>query len=240
MAKEAQISDHSVRRIWSAFQLKPHQTKNFKLSTDPFFIEKTRDIVGLYLNPPEKAIVLSVDEKSQTQALERTQPILPLRPGLPERQTHDYERHGTVSLFAAYDMATGKVLGNCHNRHRSEEFVKFLNKIDKAYPDDGETELHLIMDNYGTHKTDKVKRWFLRRPRFKVHFTPTSASWINMVERFFSLITEEAIRRGSFTSVQQLRRAIDEYIQEHNDDPKPFVWTKTADEIFGKINRSLS
>ncbi|WP_309401092.1 IS630 family transposase, partial [Cerasicoccus maritimus] len=237
MAEKSGISDHSVRRIWKAFGLKPHQVKGFKLSKDPMFVEKVRDIVGLYLNPPEKAIVLCVDEKSQCQALERTQPILPMRPGIPERQSHDYERHGTLSLFAAYDIATGYVLGKSHARHRSQEFLMFLKEIDTAWPDDG-NELHIIMDNYATHKTDKVQRWLDRHQRFQIHFTPTGASWINLVERFFGKITNQAIRRGSFSSVNQLRKAMDEYINMHNENPKPFQWTATPDSIFEKMNHS--
>jgi transposase len=240
MAKAAGISDHSVRRIWHAFGLKPHLTKSFKLSTDPMFVEKVRDIAALYLNPPDKAVVLCVDEKSQTQALERSQPILPLRPGLAERQTHDYIRHGTLSLFAAYDTATGRVLGHCHQRHRQVEFIRFLERIDQEFPDDGQTRLHIVMDNYGTHKTPKVCRWFARHPRFEAHFTPTGGSWLNMVERFLGKITTEAIRRGSFTSTRHLRQAIEAYIAEHNTDPKPFVWTATADSIFKKLENSLS
>jgi transposase len=220
MAKEAKISQHSVRRIWQAFGLKPHLVKNFKLSTDPMFVEKVRDIVGLYLNPPEKAIVLCVDEKSQTQALERTQPILPMKPGSPERQSHDYYRHGIVSLFTAYDVATGRVIGKCHNRHREEEFLKFMQLVDRQLP--GETQIHLVMDNLSTHKTPRVRTWFARRPRYVLHFTPTGSSWINQVERWFAKITTEAIRRGSFRSVKQLIQAIEAYIVEHNNEPKPF------------------
>jgi len=204
------------------------------------FVEKVRDIVGLYLNPPDKAIVLCVDEKSQTQALERCQPILPLRPGIAERRTHDYLRHGTLSLFAAYDAASGRVLGHCHQRHRHQEFLRFLERIDQAFPDDGKTQLHLIVDNYGTHKTSRVSRWFARHPRFHVHFTPTGSSWLNLVERFFGKITLETIRRGSFLSVRHLREAITTHIAEHNKDPKPFVWTASADSIFRKLNESLS
>jgi transposase len=227
MAKESGVSDYSVKRI-------------FKLSKDPMFVEKVRDIVGLYLNPPDNAIVLCVDEKSQTQALERSQPILPLRPGLPERQTHDYIRHGTTSLFAAYNALTGEVMGHCHQKHRHQEFLRFLDRIHEAYPDDGCTQVHIVMDNYATHKVEKVRRWFLRHPRFHVHYTPTGSSWLNLVERFFGKITHEAIRRGSFTSVKQLERAIQEYLQEHNRDPKPFAWTATADVIFRKLENSLS
>lgn len=238
MAQQTGISDHSVRRIWKAFGLKPHQVKGFKLSKDPMFVEKVRDIVGLYLNPPEKALVLCVDEKSQCQALERTQPILPMRPGIPERQSHDYERHGTLSLFAAYDTATGYVLGKSHARHRSQEFLKFLKEIDATWPDDG-NELHIIMDNYATHKTEKVQRWLNKHPRFKIHFTPTGASWINLVERFFGKITDEAIRRGSFCSAHQLKKAMDEYIDANNENPEPFKWTATAESIFTKMENSL-
>jgi transposase len=240
MAAESGVSEHSVQRIWRAFGLKPHLVKSFKLSKDPMFVEKVRDIVGLYLNPPDHAIVLCVDEKSQTQALERTQPILPLRPGIPERQTHDYERHGTTSLFAAYDTLTGKVLGHCHQKHRHQEFLRFLDRIEKAYPDDGKTSVHIVMDNYATHKVEKVRRWFLRRPRFQVHYTPTSSSWLNLVERFFGKITDEAIRRGSFTSVRQLEKAIEAYVKEHNEQPKPFVWTATPEKIFSRLENSLS
>lgn len=241
MAKAAGISDHSVLRIWRAYGLKPHLVKSFKLSQDPMFVEKVRDIVGLYLNPPEKAIVLCVDEKSQVQALERSQPILPLRPGIPERQTHDYLRHGTTSLFAAYDAASGQVIGRCHQRHRHQEFLRFLDLLEANVPAQSPgTAIHLIMDNYGTHKVDKVKRWLLRHPRFQIHFTPTGSSWINLVERFFAKITEEAIRRGSFKSVKELRTAIDHYIAEHNKHPKPFVWTASADLIFKKLENSLS
>jgi transposase len=240
MAKRAGISDHSVRRIWKAFGLKPHQTKSFKLSSDPYFVEKVRDIVGLYMAPPHGAIVFSVDEKSQCQALERTQPMLKMKPGAPERQTHDYQRHGTTSLFAALNVATGEVVGNCHRRHRQQEFLKFLNLLDESVPEVEGQEVHIVMDNYATHKTEKVKRWFLRRPRFHIHFTPTSASWINQVERWFALITGECIRRGSFRSVRALEKAINDYIAEHNKDPKPFQWTATPEGIFEKITGSLS
>jgi transposase len=240
MAKEAGISDHSVLRIWRAYGLKPHVVKGFKLSKDPMFVEKVRDIVGLYLNPPDKAIVLCVDQKSQTQALERSQPILPLRPGIPERQTHDYFRHGTTSLFAAYDIASGEVIGRCHQRHRHQEFLRFLDLLEEKVPEQAGIEVHLILDNYGTHKVDKVKRWLPRHPRFQVHFTPTGSSWINLAERFFGKITEEAIRRGSFRSVKELQVAIENYIADHNKNPKPFVWTASADLIFKKLENSLS
>lgn len=237
MAKEAKISQHSVRRIWQAFGLKPHLVKSFKLSSDPMFVEKVRDITGLYLNPPEKAIVLCVDEKSQTQALERTQPILPMGPGRPERQSHDYYRHGIVSLFTAYDVATGRVIGKCHSRHREEEFLKFMNLVDRQIAP--ETQIHLVLDNLATHKTPRVRNWFARRPHYVLHFTPTGSSWINQVERWFSKITTEAIRRGSFSSVKQLIEAIEAYIVEHNQEPKPFRWTATANSIFEKISASL-
>ena len=240
MAKKAGISDHSVRRIWKAFGLKPHQTKSFKLSSDPYFVEKVRDIAGLYLDPPHGAIVFCVDEKSLCQALERTQPMLPMKPGAPDRQTHDYERHGTTSLFAALNVATGEVIGNCHRRHRHQEFLKFLKQLDESVPEVEGQEIHIVMDNYATHKTEKVQRWFLRHPRFHVHFTPTSSSWINQVERWFALITEECIRRGSFRSVKQLEKAISHYIEENNNNPKPFNWTATPEAIFDKITGSLS
>lgn len=239
MAKKSGISHNSVKRIWQAFGLKPHLVKGFKLSSDPMFVEKVRDIVGLYLNPPENALVFSVDEKSQTQALERSQPILPMRPGIPEQQTHDYIRHGTTSLFAALNVLSGEVTGSCHSRHRHQEFLKFLNRLDKEIPEEDGVEIHIIMDNYATHKVEKVTRWFARRPRFQIHFTPTGSSWINQIERWFAKLTEECIRRGSFTSVRDLQKAIDGYIAEHNRDPKPFVWTATAESIFQKIQHTV-
>jgi transposase len=224
-----------VLRIWKAFGLKPHLQETFKLSTDPFFVEKVRDVVGLYVNPPEqtRALVLCVDEKSQVQALERTQPLLPLGPGQAERRTHDYVRHGTTSLFAALDIATGKVIGQCHRQHRHQEFLSFLRRIDKEVPPG--LEIHLVMDNYATHKTPKVAAWFKKHPRYHLHFTPTSASWLNQVERWFARITEERIRRSAFRSVAELERAILDYIEENNRNPKPFVWTATADLILGKV-----
>lgn len=237
MAREANISQHSVRRIWQAFGLKPHLVKSFKLSSDPMFVEKVRDIVGLYLNPPEKAIVLCIDEKSQTQALERTQPILPMGPGRPERQSHDYYRHGIVSLFSAYDVATGRVIGKCHSRHREEEFLKFMKLVDSNLP--REAQVHIVLDNLATHKTPRVRNWFARRPHYVLHFTPTGSSWINQVERWFAKITTETIRRGSFNSVKHLIEAIERYIAQHNSDPKPFRWTATANSIFDKISASL-
>lgn len=236
LAKKVGLSQSAVVRIWHSFGLQPHRSETFKLSTDPLLVEKVRDIVGLYLNPPEHAIVLCVDEKSQVQALDRTQPILPMRPGLPEQRTSDYERHGTTSLFAALDIATGKVIGECHRRHRHQEFLKFMRLVDSKLPADA-GEVHLVLDNYGTHKTPKVIRWFARHPRYHLHFTPTSGSWVNQVERWFAEITEKRIRRGSFLSVQSLEKAIEEYLQYNDEHPKPFVWTADADLILGKIQR---
>ena len=236
LAEKVGLSQSAVVRIWNSFGLQPHRTETFKLSTDPYLVEKVRDIVGLYLNPPEHAIVLCVDEKSQVQALDRTQPILPLRPGLPEQRTNDYERHGTTSLFAALDIATGKVIGECHRRHRHQEFLKFLDLVDSKLPPD-EREVHLVLDNYGTHKAPKVIRWFARHPRYHLHFTPTCGSWVNQVERWFAKITEKRIRRGSFDSVRSLEKAIKEYLKHNNENPKPFVWTADADLILGKIQR---
>jgi transposase len=233
MATATGLSQSAIVRIWNTFGLQPHRSETFKLSTDPLFVEKTRDIVGLYMSPPERAIVLCLDEKSQVQALDRTQPIFPMRPGIPERQTHDYVRHGVTSLFAALDIATGKIIGSCHRRHRHQEFLRFLRKIDSEIPID--LEVHLVLDNYATHKQPQVKRWFARHPRFILHFTPTSASWLNQVERFFAEITRRRIRRGTFTSVPDLERAIREYLAHHNAAAKAFTWTATADMIFAKI-----
>ena len=235
MAKEMGMSQSAVSRIWRAFGLQPHRQETFKLSTDPLFVEKTRDIVGLYMHPPVKAMVLCVDEKSQIQALDRTQPILPLAPGIPARRTHDYMRHGTTTLFAALDVATGEVIGQLHRRHRSTEFLKFLRTIDANVPSD--LDIHLVMDNYGTHKTPAIKRWFVRHPRFHVHFTPTSASWLNQVERWFATLTQKQIRRGTHRSTQQLEKAIREYLNIYNEDPKPFIWSKSADDILASIKR---
>jgi transposase len=235
MARATKLSHMAVARIWLAFGLQPHRTETFKLSSDPFFVEKVRDIVGLYLNPPDHAAVLCVDEKSQVQALDRTRPVLPLRPGVPERQTHDYIRHGTTSLFAALEVATGKVIGKCQRRHRAREFLKFLEEVEAQLPT--EPEVHLVMDNYGTHKTPQVKRWFARHPRYHLHFTPTSASWLNQVERFFAEITRRRIRRGTFTHVRELEQAIHDYLRHHNRHPKPLVWTATAKKILGKVKR---
>ena len=235
MAAACGLSQTAVSRIWRAFGLKPHLRETFKLSTDPFFVDKVRDVVGLYLNPPDRAIVLSVDEKSQVQALNRTQPLIPMTPGQAERGTHDYERHGVTSLFAALNVATGEVIGQCYRRHRQQEVVKFLDAIDAAVPEDEGVAVHLILDNYGTHKTPRVRRWLARHPRFVVHFTPTSGSWLNPVERFFPEITDKRIRRGSFRSVKALEQAIADYLATHNADPKPFVWTASADLILRKV-----
>lgn len=235
LAQACGLSRASVHRIWSAFALQPHRAETFKLSKDPLFIEKVRDIVGLYLAPPERALVLCVDEKSQIQALDRTQPLLPMRPGQIERRTHDYERHGTTSLFAALDVKTGKVIGECHRRHRATEFRRFLDTIDAATP--AALDLHLILDNYGTHKTPLIHRWLAKRPRFHLHFTPTSASWINLVERWFATLTEKQIRRSTHRSTRELEQAIRAYVQHNNDLPKPFIWTKTADEILASVAR---
>jgi len=235
MAAKTGISHASVHRVWQAFGLQPHRVETFKLSNDPQFIEKVRDIVGLYLNPPARALVLCVDEKSQIQALDRTQPILPLAPGMAERRTHDYRRHGTTSLFAALDVATGKVIGETHRRHRSTEFKTFLDRIETEVPD--ELDVHLVLDNYGTHKTPLIKRWLLRHPRFHVHFTPTYSSWINQVERWFSLLTEKQLRRGTHKSTRQLEDAVRLYLATSNESAKPFAWTKTADDILASIAR---
>jgi transposase len=235
LARKLGLSQSTVSRAWRAFGLQPHRTETFKLSTDPLFIDKVRDIVGLYLNPPDKALVLCVDEKSQIQALDRTQPILPLAPGLPERRTHDYARHGTTTLFAALDIASGRVIGELHRRHRAREFLQFLRTVDEAVP--RSLAIHLVMDNYGTHKTPSVRAWFARRPRFHVHFTPTSASWLNQVERWFALLTARQIKRGSHRSTRELEQAIRDYLVVHNQHPKPFVWTKSADAILASIAR---
>src|SRR3954465_15053721 len=232
MAQAAGLSQSSVGRIWRAFGLKPHPRETFKLSTDPFFVEKVRDVVGLYLSPPERAIVLCVDEKSQVQAPDPTQPLLPMTPGQAERQTHDYVRNGTTSLFAALNVATGEVIGRCHRRHRAKEF---LNEVHARVPHEEGVEIHLVLDNYATHKTPAVKRWFLRHPEYRLHFTPTSSSWLNQVERFFPQITEKRIRRGAFRSVAALEAAIREYLEHHNASPRPFVWTASADLILNRI-----
>ena len=235
MAKESGLSVSSVQRIWRAFGLQPHRMETFKLSADPNFVSKVRDVVGLYVAPPEHAIVLCVDEKSQIQALDRSQPMLPMRPGQPARRTHDYKRHGTTSLFAALDIATGHVIGKCYSRHRASEFRKFLDAIEAAVPDG--LDVHLVMDNYATHKAPPVRNWLLKRPRWHVHLTPTSASWLNQVERFFALLTDKKIRRGVYRSVAALRTDIASFIERHNADPKPFKWTKSADDILASIER---
>jgi transposase len=237
MAETTGLSQSAIVRIWHAFGLQPHRTETFKLSTDPLFVEKVRDVVGLYLSPPDQAIVLCVDEKSQVQALDRTQPLLPLEPGQAERHTHDYARHGTTSLFAALNVATGQIIGTCHSKHRQQEFVKFLDLIDTNVPKQAGVTIHLVMDNYGTHKAPKVKRWLQRHPQYHLHFIPTSASWLNQVERFFAEITEKRIRRGAFRSVKALEQAIMDYLDQHNRNPKPFVWTATADTILSRIAR---
>lgn len=235
MAKQQGVSPATVQRIWKKHHLQPHRVETFKFSSDPQFVAKVRDVVGLYLNPPDKAIVLSVDEKSQIQALDRTQPILPLRPGLPERQTHDYERHGTTTLFAALDVAAGKVIGQCQPRHRHQEFLRFLKQIDRAT--DKALDVHLILDNYGTHKHPEVNKWFGAHPRYHVHFTPTSSSWLNQIERWFAEITRKRIRRGTFLSVRDLTKAIQVYIRENNKDPQPFTWVATANSIVRKVRK---
>ncbi len=235
LAAKTGLSQSTISRIWRAFGLKPHRAEGFQLSSDPLLIDKVRDIVGLYLDPPHHALVLCVDEKSQIQALSRTQPVLPMRVGQLERRTHDYTRHGVTSLFAALDIATGNVLGKCYRRHRSVEFLDFLNKIDAAVP--GDLDVHLVLDNYGTHKTKLIHRWLLKRPRYHLHFTPTHASWLNQVERWFALLTERQIKRGSHRSVQELEDAIREFIKINNQQPKPFRWTKSADQILASIAR---
>ncbi len=235
MAQESGLSHMTIRRIWNAFGLEPHRSETFKLSTDPQFVEKVRDIVGLYLNPPDRAVVLCVDEKSQIQALDRSQPVLPMRPGQAERRSHDYLRHGTTSLFAALDAKTGKVLGALHRRHRSAEFRKFLDRIEAAAP--AGLDVHLVLDNYSTHKTALIRRWLAKRPHYHVHFTPTGSSWINLVERFFGLLTEKQIRRGIHRNTRELEQAIRQYLDVYNDKAKPFVWTKTADEILASVAR---
>jgi len=235
IAGETGVSKSTVHRIWQAFGLQPHRQKYFKLSGDPFFVEKVRDIVGLYLNPPENAVVLCVDEKSGIQALERTQPMLPLGLGYVEGMTHDYRRHGTTTLFAALDAANGKVLTHCRPRHRHQEYLSFLREIEKNVPEN--LDVHIIVDNYATHKHLRVRRWFATRPRFHVHFTPTYSSWLNQVEIWFNRITQQAIRRGTFRSVKELVEKIDHYVQNSNRQARPFVWTATADSILGKVER---
>ena len=233
MAKKTGYAPSTIHRIWQAFGLQPHRTETFKLSTDPLFVDKVRDIVGLYMAPPDRALVLCVDEKSQIQALDRSQPMLPMQPGQVERRTHDYKRHGTTSLFAALDTATGTIIGKCYRKHCSAEFRKFLDVIEANVPSD--LDIHLVLDNYATHKTKLIRDWLAKRPRWHVHFTPTSASWINQVERFFSLVSEKQIRRGIHRSVKALEADIMKFIEVHNKDPKPFRWTKSADDILQAV-----
>lgn len=235
MAQKAGVSHTTVGRIWRTFGLQPHIVRGFKISNDPLFIEKVRDIVGLYLNPPDHAVVFAFDEKPQIQALQRAQPILPMDIGQPERQTHCYTRHGTLDLFAALDVASGKVIARTKKQHRAEDFVAFLRELDAAVESD--LEVHIILDNLSAHKAPKVKRWLIRHPRFNLHFTPTYSSWLNLVERFFGLLTEHALKRGSHTSIPALRSAIYEYVNAHNEEGKPFKWTKTADEILDSVRR---
>jgi transposase len=238
MAKRSGLSKSAVGRIWRKFDLKPHLTDGFKLSTDPMFIEKVVDVVGLYHDPPERAVVLCVDEKSQVQALDRSQPVLPMMPGMPERRTHDYARYGVTSLFAAFNIADGTVISELHRRHRHQEFLKFLKKIDKSVP--ASLDVHVICDNYGTHKTPVIQAWLGRHPRFHMHFTPTGSSWINQVERWFGFLTDQMIRRGVHKSVQALEADIRTWVQNWNDDPRPFTWTKTAEEILESLARYLA
>jgi transposase len=235
LAKKLGLSQTAVSRIWRAFGLQPHREETFKLSTDPLFIDKVRDIVGLYLNPPDHALVLCVDEKSQIQALDRTQPLLPMRPGQAERHTHDYKRHGTTSLFAALDVKAGTIIGKCMARHRAQEFRRFLDTVEQHVPAD--LDIHIVMDNASSHKTKLIRDWFAKRPRWHMHFTPTFASWINQVERFFALLTDQQIKRGAHRSTAALEAAIAAYIDARNADPKPFRWTKTADDILASIER---
>jgi transposase len=237
MAKKSGLSETTVGRIWKAFGLKPHLADTFKLSADPLFIEKVTDVVGLYLNPPEHAVVLCVDEKSQVQALDRSQPVLPMMPGMPERRTHDYLRHGTTSLFAAFDIADGKVIAKTYQRHRAKEWIKFLTEIDQRVPQ--QLDVHIVCDNYATHKTPAVQAWLAAHPRFHVHFTPTSSSWLNQVERWFALLTGKLLRRGVHKSVKKLEADILAWVDTWNEDPKPFIWVKTAEEILESLGRLL-
>lgn len=237
MAAASGISRSSVHTIWRAFNLQPHRSETFKLSRDPHFVEKVRDIAGLYMSPPENAVVLCVDEKSQMQALDRTQPLLPMRPGTPERRTHDYHRHGTSSLFAALMVKTGVVIGECHRRHRHQEFIKFLKTIDEVISatEPVGTNIHIVLDNYATHKTPAVQQWLRRHPQYHLHFTPTSASWLNQVERIFADLTEKQLRRGVFTSVSALESAALNYLNNRNENAKPFVWNADANTILGRV-----
>ena len=235
MAAETGYSHTTIRRIWNAFGLQPHRSETFKLSTDPLFVDKVQDVVGLYMSPPNRAIVLCLDEKSQIQALDREQPVLPLAPGVAERRTHTYLRNGTTSLFAALDISTGAVVGKCYKRHRAAEFLNFLKELDRNLPEG--PEVHLVMDNYATHKTTKVKAWLARRPHWHVHFTPTSASWLNQVERWFAELTRKQIQRGVHRSVTELEADIMTFIKAHNENPKPYKWVKSADEILASVKR---
>ncbi|TMJ89810.1 MAG: IS630 family transposase [Alphaproteobacteria bacterium] len=235
MAGATGFSHTTIRRIWTAFGLQPHRSETFKLSNDPLFVDKVRDIVGLYLSPPNRALVLSVDEKSQIQALDREQPLLPMMPGVPQRRTHSYIRHGTTSLFAALDVASGFVIGKCYKRHRAAEFLDFLKQIDAQAPHG--LDVHIVMDNYATHKTAAIKAWLMRRPHYHVHFTPTSASWINQVERWFAELTRKKLRRGVHTSISQLEADIRAFIERHNENPRPYRWTKSADDILSSVKR---
>ena len=235
MANELGLSKDAVHRVWRAFGLRPDRSETFSLSRDPQFVEKVRDIVGLYMSPPDNALVLCVDEKSQMQALDRTQPLLPMTPTHPERRTNTYVRHGTTSLFAALDIATGRVIGKTFRRHRSKEFRRFLNEIEASVP--AELDVHLVMDNYATHKTEAIQRWLLRHPRFHVHFTPTSSSWLNLVESFFAIVARRVTRRGVHRSTLALERDVRAFLEAHNEDPKPFVWTKSADQILESLKR---
>lgn len=233
MAAKTGLSQSTISRVWRAFGLQPHRVEHWKLSKDPLFVEKVKDIVGLYMDPPERALVLCVDEKSQIQALDRTQPILPVLPGVPERATHDYKRHGTSSLFAALNMTTGKVIESLHSRHRAIEFKKFLQKIDDEVP--AGLDIHLVLDNYSTHKTPAIKRWLAAHPRFHLHFTPTGASWMNLVERWFGELTSRKLRRGTHRSVRELNKDIRDWVKQWNENPRPYVWTKTAEQILDTI-----
>src|SRR5213595_1356194 len=236
MAKQQGVSKNTVNRLWQLHNIKPHLSRTFKLSRDAKFLEKLTDVVGLYMNPPDKALVLCVDEKSQIQALDRAQPGLPMKKGRCGTMTHDYKRHGTTTLFAALNVLDGKVIGECHGRHRHQEWLKFLRRLDREFPP--EVKLHLVMDNYGTHKHPKVRAWLKRHPRFIPHFTPTSSSWLNLVERWFRELTEKAIRRGSFLSVPDLKQAIEKFMEAWNENPKPFIWTATVEDIIKKIDRA--
>lgn len=235
LAEAQGISKSTINNIWQSHHIKPHRTKTFKLSRDPKFLEKMTDVIGLYLNPPDNAIVLCVDEKSQIQALDRTQPGLPIKKGRCGTMTHDYKRNGTTTLFAALDVLHGKVIGDCYKRHRHQEFVKFLRRIDREFP--GSTPLHMVIDNYGTHKTPEVQLWLKKHPRFVVHFVPTSSSWLNLIERWFGQLTQKRIRRGSFLDVADLIAAIEEFLAAWNEKPKPFVWTATVESIVAKLSR---